>query len=199
MMRFLRNVAIVIALGVQPFRVRFLTALTQRFRLTIEVETPEGVKSASSIISATFGDSNWGLSETGEVYIQACAAMPFFLDLGQGRNLVALLGFGDNGLDQSKLTQLARIALAPRQRMSWRESANLRGAGELASDDIPTLITFTDINEPKSARLVDPDGLSAAFGPGYRFLQAFVKQQQIVQSRTSTKSCRGGRDPIGRS
>ncbi len=111
MMRFLRNVAIVIALAAcSLFACDFLTAQTQRFRLTIEVETPEGVKSASSIISATFRDSNWGLSETRGLHTSV-RGDAVFLDLGQGRNLVALLGFGDNGLDQSKLTQLARIAL----------------------------------------------------------------------------------------
>lgn len=174
-MRFLRNVAIVIVLAVCGlFACDFLTKETQRFRLSIEVETPEGIKSASSVISVTFRESNWGLPETRGLHTSV-RGDAVFLDLGQGRNLVALLGFGENGLDQSKLTQLVRIALAPRQRMNWRDSTNLRGAGVLTSGDIPTLITFTDINEPKSARLVDPNALSATFGPGYRFLRAFVE------------------------
>jgi hypothetical protein len=188
MIRFLRNLVITIAVLVfGVFAYDFLTAHTQRFRLTIEVETPEGIKSASNVIETTFRDSNWGLPQSRGLHVKV-RGDAVFLDLGHGHNLVALLGFGENGLDQSKLAQLARFALAPGQRVSWQDSVNLKGAGELPRSHIPTLITFTDINDPKSARLVDPDLMSASFGPGYRFLRATVETTNDRPSQNIDKT-----------
>lgn len=40
---------------------------------------------------------------------------------------------------------------------------------------LPTLVTFTDLNDPMSVRVVDPDGFEQAFGPGVRFKRAFIE------------------------
>lgn len=37
---------------------------------------------------------------------------------------------------------------------------------EIAPKDYPLLVTFTDINDPKTVKQVDPDDLAATFGPG---------------------------------
>jgi hypothetical protein len=45
-----------------------------------------------------------------------------------------------------------------------RRVARLRGPRMLTADDLPDLVTFADINEPKSVQKVDPHDLPAALG-----------------------------------
>ncbi|MBX9776150.1 MAG: hypothetical protein K2Y71_17355 [Xanthobacteraceae bacterium] len=147
---------------------------TARFRLTVEVETPDGLKSGSSVIETTIRDVKVGLPEmVGLRYGANGEAV--FVDLGQGRNLFGLLAFGPNGQDQDRLNRLVRAALAPGQSRDWREEANLRGSGELPPDYVPTLVTFADLKDPRTARVVSPQEFESVFGPGVRFRRAWIE------------------------
>jgi hypothetical protein len=50
--------------------------------------------------------------------------------------------------------------------------ANTRTAVDLAPNSLPKLVRFRDVDDPKSAELVDPDHLDASFGPGVKILRA---------------------------
>ena len=85
---------------------------TNRFRLTIEVQTPDGIRSGSSVIETTFFKSgDWGPVEARGVRTQA-KGEAIFVDLGHGKNLLAILGFGPSGTDGRKIFGLTRAALA---------------------------------------------------------------------------------------
>src|SRR5256885_8457624 len=56
-----------------------------KYRLTVEVETPEGIKSASGVLAV---HPDRGYSRRGHTATKGDA---LFVDLGQGKNLVALL------------------------------------------------------------------------------------------------------------
>ena len=145
---------------------------TQRFRLTIDIETPEGIKSGSSVIeTSTWESGGWGPTEAQGIR-RSFRGRAVFVDLGGGKNLVALLAFGSNGRDQTKLFELARAALAPGRTADWQEEYRLKGAGVLPPDYTPTLITFADLANPKTASVVYRSELGKVFGPGFRFLQA---------------------------
>jgi hypothetical protein len=148
---------------------------THRFRLTIEVETPDGVKTGSSVIeTSTWESGNWGPVEARGIR-RDFRGRAVFVDLGQNRNLVALLGFGPRG-DQDKLFRLVRAALTPGKKIDdWKEEFRLKGRGVLPQENIPTLITFTNLNDPASAVLIDPSNLAKNFGPGYAFRQAVLE------------------------
>ena len=77
-----------------------------KYRLTVEVETPEGRKSASGVV-AVHPDRSY--SRRGQTRTLGDAV---FVDLGQGKNLVALLAHIDNNkleLDGDQLRRLARL------------------------------------------------------------------------------------------
>jgi len=58
---------------------------TNRFRLTIEVQTPDGIRSGSSVIETTFFKSgDWGPVEARGVRTQA-KGEAIFVDLGHGK------------------------------------------------------------------------------------------------------------------
>ncbi len=44
---------------------------------------------------------------------------------------------------------------------------SLRETRLVAREDYPVLVTFADVNDPKSVQLVDPANLAATFGPGF--------------------------------
>ncbi len=46
---------------------------------------------------------------------------------------------------------------------------------------IPTLVTFMDLNDPKTARVVPPDDFAQVFGPGFRLRDATL---EILSSGT---------------
>ncbi|WGR67817.1 MULTISPECIES: hypothetical protein [unclassified Bradyrhizobium] len=147
-------------------------AYTQRFRLTIEIQTPEGIKSGSSVIETHRWESgNWGPIEAGGIRSDF-KGRAVFVDLGHGKNVVALLGFGPFGADQYRLFRLTRDALAPGQKADWTEDFKLKGRGVLPPDDVPALATFKDVSDPTSALRVDPADAAATLGPGFAFRQA---------------------------
>lgn len=148
---------------------------TTRFRLTVEVETPQGLKSGSSVIETSIRDVKVGFR--GLTYGARGDAV--FVDLGQGRHVIALLAFGPTGQDQDRLSRVVRAALAPGQQRHWTEESSLRGKGDLPPDYIPTLVTFTDLNDPKTARVVPPQEFESAFGPGVRFKRAWIETVSV--------------------
>jgi hypothetical protein len=61
-----------------------------RFRLSLEIDTPTGLKSGSSVITASFQETSWGLPEATGVrsYLRGEAV---FVDLGGGKSVIMLL------------------------------------------------------------------------------------------------------------
>jgi hypothetical protein len=147
---------------------------TSRFRLTVEVETPQGLKSGSSVIETTIRDVKVGLPEMRGLQYGA-RGEAVFVDLGQGRHVIALLTFGATGGDQDWLNGLVWAAVAPGKRGDWREQFKLTGSGDLPPDSIPTLVTFADHNDPKTARVVQPPEFESVFGPGVHFKRAWIQ------------------------
>jgi hypothetical protein len=148
---------------------------TNRFRLTIEVETPDGIRSGSSVIETDFWESGgWGPVEARGVRSSA-KGDAVFVDRGYGKNLVAILGFGPDGTDESKIFGLTRMALAPGKDVGWKDESKLKGRGELPEDYVPTLVTFANLNDPKTASTVRPADFEKAYGPGFRFRRAVIE------------------------
>lgn len=182
-------VAVFVYLWAQPY-------YKNRFRLTIEVETPEGVKTGSSVIEAsTWESGNWGPIEARGIRSDF-RGRAVFVDLGHGRNLVALLGFGPIGADQYKLFRLTRAALAPGEKFDdWKEEFRLKGRGVLPNDYIPALATFKNLNDPASAVRVEPSDMVDIFGPGFAFRQVLLETTNESVSRDIEKILPWWRSP----
>jgi hypothetical protein len=148
---------------------------THRYRLTVEVETPDGVKRGANVIevSDTPKMVHWNPSSSGlmtRVWGEA-----IFLDLGQGKNLVATLGFGPTGANTDKLDSLAAEALGRYKGGFYEEAPSWTGSAELHGNLIPTLVTFANPADPYTVRVVRPEEFEAVFGPGYRFKGAWIE------------------------
>jgi hypothetical protein len=135
-----------------------------KYRMTVEVETPEGVKSASGVLAVT---PYRGYTPGGNTRASGDAV---FVDLGGGRNLVALLAHLDKKLDLDGINYVALRAypVATGKRVNFSDMNKQSGVVPVRGALIPVLVTFADPANPGSARLVSPDDSEAALGKGFR-------------------------------
>jgi hypothetical protein len=135
-----------------------------KYRLTVEVETPEGVKSASGVM-AVHPDRSY--SRGGRTTTKGDAV---YVDLGGGRNLVALLAHIDKSLelDGTNYVALRAYRAARGRNVSFNEMSRLTGAVPVVDAAIPVLVSLGDPGDPATARMVTPDAVEAALGRGIR-------------------------------
>jgi hypothetical protein len=134
-----------------------------KYRLTVEVETPEGRKSASGVLAV---HPDRGYSRGGRTRTVGDAV---FVDLGGGRNLVALLAHIDGKLELEGINYVAlrAYAAASGKRVSFNEMSRLTGVVPLTGELVPVLVSFADPADPATARTVKPDDAGAVLGTGY--------------------------------
>ncbi len=115
-----------------------------KYRLTVEVETPEGIKSASGVLAV---HPDRGYSRGGHTNTKGDAV---FVDLGGGKNLVALLLHVDKKLDLDDINYVALRAYtaAGGRRVSFNEMNRLTGSVPVTGALIPVLVTFADPANP---------------------------------------------------
>ena len=154
-----------------------------RYRMTVEVETPQGLRSGSSVIEVKLSNPGRGpyvLPQAGTTAKVRGEAVT--VDLPGGKVLFALLskpGFHDGAV------QFPFDGLKPKPYhgeyapiRQAEELKGIRGIGELPKEAFPMLVTFDDLSDPATAREVDPDDLAASFGEG-------VKLRRITVEMTS--------------
>src|ERR1700736_2927068 len=115
-----------------------------KYRLTVEVETPEGVKSASGVMAV---HPDRGYSRGGHTLTRGDAVL---VDLGGGINYVALRAYNAAG-----------------RKASFNEMSRMTGVVAVTGALVPVLVTFTDLNDPGTAREVLPDEAEAGLGKGF--------------------------------
>lgn len=156
-------------------------ARTVRYRLTLEVETPEGVRSGASAME-TVGQFNDGpLEGLGNAASFGTRGEAAVVDLG-ARGILFVLLTGDparprSGRPFGVFSELHRdlwstngIDAGAMDRM-----AKAQGPTIVPFSMLPMLVRFRDIADPKTVERVDPDDLAKSFGPGVRLKRATVE------------------------
>ncbi|XSC46556.1 hypothetical protein ACF1BQ_012575 [Bradyrhizobium sp. RDT10] len=135
-----------------------------KYRLTVEVETPLGRRSASGVM-AVHPDRSY--TRRGQTRTLGDAV---FVELGQGKNLVALLAHVDGKLvlDDVNYVALRAYNAATGKRVPFSEMSRLTGTVPVKGELIPALVTFGDPANPDTARVVAPDDAESVLGKGYR-------------------------------
>src|SRR5947199_2562289 len=132
--------------------------------MTVEVETSAGVKSASGILVVI---PYRGYSPGGNTRTSGEAV---FVDLGGGRNLVALLVHLDKTLDPGGINYVALRAYpaATGKRVNFNDMSKQSGVVPVTGALLPVLVAFADPANPGSATAVAPDDAEAVLGKGFR-------------------------------
>jgi hypothetical protein len=135
-----------------------------KYRLTVAVETPDGVRSAANVMSV---HPDRGYSRHGSTVTKGDAV---FVDLGAGKNLVALLAHtGDKGLDLDDVSYVAlRAYNAAGHKATFNAMSRMTGPVQVGGALMPVLAAFSDIGNPATMRLVKPDDLEAVYGTGFK-------------------------------
>jgi hypothetical protein len=174
-----RNGLVLLGISVVLFGIWYALAapaLLYRYRLTVEIDTPNGTKSGSSVIETrVFEQTAWlpdmpvtGTRTFGEAV---------FVDLGEGRNAIAILARGPTAGEDVEFRTIVPGALGIR---GWGIRAGMKPALAKAlqagvplpvpSGATPTIITFKDQNDPLSVTVLHSnasDQFAGTFGFGY--------------------------------
>lgn len=143
-----------------------------RQKLTVTIEAPAGEVSASSVSQVSWRKQwirwdgmGWYYDQTGEAVV---------VEVMPGRYLFALL-LGAAGPEYMGSVAAASIAgresrVIDGELFDEVRDKRDRAAGVIAvpAYQYPMLVTFDDITDPMSVKLVDPADLAASFGPGVR-------------------------------
>jgi hypothetical protein len=135
-----------------------------KFRLSVEVETPEGVRAASGVMSV---HPDRGYTQGGTTKTKGDAVA---LDLGRGKTLVVLLAHEDESkfvLDDINFVAVRAFSAAG-QRAAFKSMDRVKGAVPVTGKLIPLMAALSDPSNPATMKAVDPRDLAAVFGPGVR-------------------------------
>ena len=177
MRHWLKNVLAALACAGAALPLAGCTSTTIRYRLTLEVDTPEGVRTGSGVIQVTYrtgprfgSSSEWGSEVKGEAVA---------VDLGERGTLFALLTEGGDSRSSPEYIVLRAFrfphgAMPSPAKEGIKQIAALSGREALFLDSLPLLVRFRDPADPTTAERVDPRKLDAAFGPGVELRAASV-------------------------
>ena len=170
-----------------------------RYRLIVEVHTPEGVKRGSSVIEVkAVKNPNW-VNVEGRGTRATFRGQAVAVDLPSGQTLFALLKSEGGASDAAAYPWLAfkdrlrgskDFLESIRMMRSWKgDSAPMprseitlpNGGTEISS--LPLLVMFKNINDPASVVQVNPEKLEQSFGAGISLKAVIV---QITEEPTTT-------------
>jgi hypothetical protein len=163
-----------------------------RYRLTLEIDTPQGLRQGSSVIETAVYMSKGKalLSEASGDRVET-KGEAVFVDLGNGKNVIALLTSGPKGdwADWHRYFLLGVFSPSREREIRLADLASVSGTVTVdmttnlrGSPVLPTIITFTDTNDPLSAKVLGSKlDYVQALGEGFAFRRATV---EIVPSDT---------------
>jgi hypothetical protein len=156
---------------------------TYRYRMTVEVAADGKIHSGSGVIEVTVRKQpEFGQAPPQVSYVHGEAV---FVDLGQERNVIALLAAGPRGEDVDYSYNIVPTLFSLTfDDQDLAKLSTLRGGVEVPSDHLPTFVTFTDLNDPKTARIVRPNEFPQVFGPNVRFVGERIEMTSDPVTRT---------------
>ena len=151
-----------------------------RYRLTVEVETPEGLRTGSSVIEAR---PRRGVAFPGPEAASLLvdhSGEAVVVDLGARGILFALLTPAHathvtGGYEWALMPGPHPPELATDPAARYRALAAVRGNVEVRQDRLPLLVRFRDVRAPASVERVYPDDLERPFGADVRLRRITVE------------------------
>ncbi|MCC3860039.1 hypothetical protein [Pseudemcibacter aquimaris] len=138
-------------------------------KLEVEVDTPEGMIVGASVVRAgVLFQPTFGLPEASRIS-ETLTGEATIVELPNEKYLFVLLG---DPVAMAQHSFKAEIHGSFDARMGdmidyYPKLHVLRTKVPLLRDRYPLFVTFDDLNDPASVKLVDPDDLVATFGEGY--------------------------------
>jgi hypothetical protein len=145
---------------------------TYRYRITVEVDVRGETKSGASVIEVSLNKQPQFLPHVPSV-ATTVRGEAVFVDLGDGRNVIALLASGSNvDYPGHIVPHHFKLSYADRDLVKFPQ---LQDRWDLAGEPLPTLVTFAYLADPNTARMVRPEEFEAVFGQGVRFKRVWIE------------------------
>jgi hypothetical protein len=174
---------------------------TFRYRLAAEVMTPEGLKTGSSVIEVSYSH---GTSGGGAIAVLNMTGEAVYVDLGRGQNLFVTLTNAESGRRAQGIGRnlqplegsLDAFALPLKAfDLTWVfgkepelcEMVSRIPLGEpkpVPLENLPTLVSFADLDDPDSVVVVQPYKLEAVLGPGVALHKVTLTQTRDAPTTT---------------
>jgi len=159
-------------------------SVSVRYKLTYVVDVKGETRTGSGIIEIRAEDTSklpllgrgYGSSATGEAVV---------VDLGNGRYVFSLL----NNAATLPFESFVEYYNSKKTGIDvLRDVKDEKLAAELRFDNLPILVTFTNLENPKSIKRVEPDNLQGTFGPGVRLLSVTleVTDEHVTRGQVQT-------------
>ncbi|MGD9851764.1 MAG: hypothetical protein AB7T38_10885 [Nitrospirales bacterium] len=136
-------------------------------KMTVEVEAHGQVYTGGSVVKVTVSDSDPLTKRLGFSSQFGARGEAAFVELPGKRYLFALLDGGpaDSG-PQTNALNIFKGQLPPSGDERFAILSKSRFKTEIPPSHYPLLVTFTNITDPTTVKVVDPDNLAETFGPG---------------------------------
>lgn len=152
------------------------TAYTHRYRLTVSADCDGTKYTGSNVVEVTWLQQSQNLPIRVPIFVANVRGDATFVNLGNGRALVGLLGPADAlDIPTAPEFRVMRAFNLPDGNQSIPLLAELKGVRRLEGDNLPALVFFSDITDPASARVVKPSSQNQELAPGLRFLEATIE------------------------
>lgn len=172
----MKRVLVVSAIAVVLFALVWAVLNKDRYswrqKLTITVETPAGEVSATSVSAIRWrkhwirwDGMGWSYDLTGEAVVVEVAPGRYLFALLKGAGTTEYMGSVAGASISGREGRVIDGALFDEVRDKRDRAA---GVIKVPEGQYPLLVTFGDITDPASVKLVDPADLAASFGPGVR-------------------------------
>jgi hypothetical protein len=163
---------------------------TFNYRLTVEAMTPDGPKTGSGVIQVSYGSQCCvpGFGTRGKTSVTGEAV---YLDLGQGKNLFVTLVRNGTGRKKSPGTDdnvFSSAASLPEKvynfKWDWGDEFKLAeqvteakrtGPKDVPLIALPATVTFLDLTDPMTVKLIDPQNIAETFGDNYALTKATLE------------------------
>lgn len=153
---------------------------TYRYRMTVEVETPQGLRTGSSVIQVRTSKGPAFPGPEAATLSTGIRGEAVAVDLPGGQTLFALLRNDDSVDAAGYYAEAAYAAREPSLRaMDWQglivAMKPMQGEAELPSSAYPMLVRFQNVSDPTTVEKVEPGNLAGAFGEGMRLRRITVE------------------------
>lgn len=144
------------------------------YKLTLVVETPEGIKTGSAVRKIhAYNEPRIFPENSG--FHTGVKGEAVVVDLGERGVLFSLLKGNGDWSDYGYYIIYQEFPYLSNGRSKIWHYTMLEAKKELAFDKIPMLVRFRDINDPKTVELVDPNDLEKTFGKGVKLISATLE------------------------
>ncbi|HWK93828.1 MAG TPA: hypothetical protein VNR39_00255 [Pseudolabrys sp.] len=176
-------IALVIGGAVAWYTIKYPTYV-YRYRMTVEVAVSGKVHSGASVIEVRIATQPHG----GDVppYVPHVRGEAVFVDLGEGRNVIALLAAGPVAENVNYPDQIVP-ALFDVPFENWAALSGMRGTKEVPISKLPTFVTFSNLDDPKTAHIVSLYDLEKEFGPDVQFKRVSIEITEDPVTRNLDK------------